>query len=133
MNKTSIIVGITVVTAITLIVWLYTSSIKIKQEFGEDSVVTSTEEKTERNIVETGEDKVFDKTSLKEYDGRKGNPLYVAVDGVVYDISDRKLLRGEFRRVLRPGRDSTRMIKRDPKLMDEIKNLPIVGTYNDEK
>ena len=39
------------------------------------------------NTQTTAIEKIFTATELAKYDGKNGNPAYVAVDGVVYDMS----------------------------------------------
>ena len=34
------------------------------------------------------EEKIFTEEELERYDGQNGNPAYVAIDGVVYDVTD---------------------------------------------
>lgn len=34
------------------------------------------------------EEKIFTEEELGKYDGQNGNPAYVAIDGVVYDVTD---------------------------------------------
>jgi len=55
------------------------------------SYSTSTEApqgKTQQSTRTTqSEQKIFSASELSQYDGKDGNPSYVAVDGVVYDLS----------------------------------------------
>ena len=34
------------------------------------------------------EEKIFTEKELGKYDGQNGNPAYVAIDGVVYDVTN---------------------------------------------
>lgn len=44
--------------------------------------------------TESWKEKVFTAAELKEFDGKNGRPVYVAVDGVVYDLSGVKYWKG---------------------------------------
>ena len=57
---------------------------------GDDTSVeekTATEE-TSPSTAPTEEEKTFTLEDLGEFDGKDGQPAYVAVDGVVYDVSN---------------------------------------------
>ena len=117
MSKAKIILGIVMVIVVAGVGILALTSFKLNESEDVQQTITKT-------------DKNFTKETIKDYNGKNGNPGYVAIDGVVYDISDKKLLRGSLRRELRPGVDATRFVKRDPRVMAVIKELPVVGTYN---
>lgn len=90
---------------------------------------------TEENATEgnddsaSEEDQVFTLEELSEYDGKDGNPAYVAVDGVVYDVSDIAVWEGgeHFSGVV-AGVDNTEKISQSPHGESVLENLPIVGT-----
>lgn len=52
------------------------------------------EEKAAEKKAEAWKDKVFTSEELKKFDGKSGRPVYVAVDGVVYDLSGVKYWKG---------------------------------------
>jgi predicted heme/steroid binding protein/YHS domain-containing protein len=52
------------------------------------------EGKAEEKKAEAWKEKVFTAEELKKFDGKKGQPVYVAVDGVVYDLSGVKYWKG---------------------------------------
>ncbi|MEW5907461.1 MAG: cytochrome b5 domain-containing protein [Elusimicrobiota bacterium] len=54
----------------------------------------SAAEKAEGKKAEEWKEKVFTAEELKKFDGKAGRPVYVAVDGVVYDLSKVKYWRG---------------------------------------
>jgi predicted heme/steroid binding protein/rhodanese-related sulfurtransferase len=68
---------------------------------------------------------------LSYYDGEDGRPAYVAVDGIIYDLTRSRLWRGGAHdpahgEVL-AGRDLTRKIKDSPHGTKHLKNYPVVG------
>lgn len=95
----------------------------------------TSEEVAEENATEETDDsaseegQVFTLEELSEYDGQDGNPAYVAVDGVVYDVSDIEAWEGgeHFSGVV-AGVDNTEKISESPHGDSVLENLPIVGT-----
>lgn len=75
------------------------------------------------------EGKVFTLEELSEFDGKDGNPAYVAVDGIVYDVSDIGVwANGEHFNGVEAGLDNTDKISASPHGESVLENLPIVGT-----
>ena len=77
---------------------------------------------------ESRNDKVFTKEELRKYDGKDGYPAYVAVDGVVYDVSKIFQWKGGMHYGLIAGQDLTAYFEgchSDNK--DIIKNAKRVG------
>jgi predicted heme/steroid binding protein len=61
------------------------------------------------------EDRVFTEAELRTYDGTRGNPVYIAYDGVVYDVSDAPLWRTGMHKDLHyAGLDLTRSLRKAP-------------------
>lgn len=90
----------------------------------------TTEETTEDADTQTTEEgQVFTLEDLSEYDGQDGNPAYVAVDGVVYDVTDNEAWEGgEHAGELIAGGDYTEEILESPHGESVLEDLPIVGT-----
>jgi predicted heme/steroid binding protein len=72
-------------------------------------------------------EKVFTLEELAKYDGKNGNPAYVAVNGVVYDVTDRPLWKNGTHNGHLAGTDQTELIKLSPHGQSKLKDLPVVG------
>ena len=125
MSKVKIIIAVICIAAVGSVMFLlYNLNGMGNGNVKDVSALTNTKES---NIKL--ENMVFDEETLKEYNGADGKSAYIAVDGIVYDITDQKFLPGRINRDLRPGRDATRLIQKTPQIIEDIKMLPIVGVY----
>ena len=74
---------------------------------------------------------------LAEFDGKNGQPAYVAVDGVIYDLTQSRLWRaGEHdpsHGEVQAGCDLTEMLKESPHGKKNLDRFPIVGRLVSEK
>jgi predicted heme/steroid binding protein len=75
--------------------------------------------------------KEFSVKELAKYNGKNGNPAYIAVDGVVYDVSNNKEWKnGEHiptQGKLKAGIDASEIILKSPHEKSVLKELPVVG------
>ena len=73
----------------------------------------------------------FNAEELAKYNGKDGNPAYVAVDGKVYDLSAVPQWTGGSHAggSLSAGMDQSEAIMRSPHGKDVLSRLPIVGLY----
>ncbi len=62
---------------------------------------------TELSSQEVSEVKYFTLDELKEFDGKDGKPAYVAVNGIVYDVTDVKAWAGGTHNSNQAGNDLT--------------------------
>jgi predicted heme/steroid binding protein len=90
-----------------------------------DIITTSTEGDTV--------DKIFTLEDLGQFDGKDGRPAYIAVDGVVYDVSgSRSWPEGEHTRCnlgAVAGQDLSQELKSAPGGMRAlVESLPVVGS-----
>lgn len=69
--------------------------------------------------------KTFTLAQLKKYDGQNGNPAYVAIDGVVYDVTS--AWGGGMHNGVTAGNDVSKDIGRSPHGKSVLKKLPVVG------
>lgn len=81
----------------------------------------------EREVV-VQESKEFTVEELSEYDGSMGKPAYVAVNGLVYDVSGNSTWSGGTHFGLYSGKDLSKEFKdcHDGKI-ELLKKLPIMG------
>ncbi len=77
-------------------------------------------------------EKTYTREELAEFDGKDGKPAYVAVDGVVYDVSGSALWRdGNHVRAHDAGADLSREITMAPHPKDRLERLLRVGVVAD--
>ena len=61
------------------------------------------------------QERVFTEAELRQYDGTKGRPVYIACGGIVYDVSDAPLWRAGMHQELHyAGLDLTRSLRKAP-------------------
>lgn len=69
---------------------------------------------------------------LAKYDGKNGNPAYVAVDGVIYDVTNVPEWKNGEHNGYTAGKDLTDAIKNvSPHGVSKLKNVPVVGKLAD--
>lgn len=65
---------------------------------------------------------------LAQYDGHNGQPAYVAVGGIIYDVSESPLWRdGNHEGAHQAGRDLTAELKTAPHVGAVVERFPSVG------
>ena len=65
---------------------------------------------------------------LKQYDGKNGNPAYVAVDGVIYDVTNVPQWKNGEHNGYSAGNDLTDIIKnKSPHGVKQLKGISVVG------
>ena len=72
------------------------------------------------------EEKVFTEEELERYDGQNGNPAYVAIDGVVYDVTDVSAWKGGVHHGNRAGQNVSEFIGKSPhgrKVLEKLKQV----------
>lgn len=76
------------------------------------------------------QEKQFTLEELSQYDGTKGKPAYVAVQGVVYDVSREATWGGGTHFGLTAGRDLTAQFQSCHGMAQILSRLPRVGTMS---
>lgn len=71
--------------------------------------------------------RVFTLSELKQYNGRNGKPAYIAVSGVVYDVTNVSAWSGGTHHGYSAGQDLTQAIQYAPHGTSVLQNLPVVG------
>ncbi|MGH2594038.1 MAG: cytochrome b5 domain-containing protein [Anaerolineae bacterium] len=82
------------------------------------------------------EDRIFSETELRQYDGTRGRPVYIACEGVVYDVSDAPLWRTGMHKDLHyAGLDLTRSLPKAPhdRRVFERMYVHVVGTLKPDE
>ncbi len=73
-------------------------------------------------------EKTFTIEELATYTGQDGNPAYIAVDGIVYDVTNISQWRNGIHNGFEAGRDLTEEIKTiSPHGVSKLKGVPVVG------
>ncbi|CZR10065.1 Predicted heme/steroid binding protein [Trichococcus ilyis] len=102
----------------------------------EDSATTSSEAMSASSSAEEAasgssatEMRTFTLEELSQYNGKNGQPAYVAVDGVVYDVTNVEAWKdGEHKQGLTAGNELTEEItNQSPHGTKVLEGLPIVG------
>lgn len=93
----------------------------------EDSATTSSEVVSVSSSAE--EMRTFTLEELSQYNGKDGQPAYVVVDGVVYDVTNVEAWKdGEHKLGLTAGNELTEEItNQSPHGLKVLEGLPIVG------
>jgi predicted heme/steroid binding protein len=73
----------------------------------------------------------FTLDELAQYDGKNGNDAYVAVDGLVYDVTNAAKWQNGSHYGVQAGTDCTTAISRSPHGTSVLDGLPIVGTLTE--
>ncbi|MBP2028575.1 putative heme/steroid binding protein [Acetoanaerobium pronyense] len=89
-----------------------------------DAPIESNEEEPE----EESEELLLTLEELAEFDGKDGRPAYVAVNGVIYDVTDSQRWSGGEHNGFEAGQDLTEEIENvSPHGVRTLENVPAVG------
>jgi predicted heme/steroid binding protein len=80
------------------------------------------------NSAGNGEEIVLTIEELAQYDGKDGRKAYVAVDGIIYDMTNSSAWRMGMHNGFQAGRDLTEAIKKEsPHGVSKLSNVPRIG------
>lgn len=68
---------------------------------------------------------------LAAFDGRNGRPAYIALDGMIYDVSNIKEWKGGSHHGCHAGQDITEAFKNSPHDSSIMKGVPAIGKLTD--
>jgi predicted heme/steroid binding protein len=92
----------------------------------------SAEETASAEPSAEGTELVLTTEELAQYDGKNGNPAYIAVDGVIYDVTNVPQWKNGDHNGFTAGRDLTDEIKNiSPHGVSKLKTVPVVGRLAD--
>lgn len=96
-------------------------------------ILTSCASSTDEVESPSAEDEiVLTLDELAEYDGKDGNPAYVAVDGVIYDFTDSDMWENGEHNGFEAGKDLTDEINNDsPHGVSVLSRMPVLGRISE--
>ena len=95
-----------------------------------------------KSAADTWKTRVFTSEELKKYNGKDGQPVYAAVDGIVYDLSKSKYWKtGQHMKLHDAGTDLTsaihnkapKFIHKDGKILEKMPKVGVMESYAREK
>ncbi len=101
-----------------------------QQSTTETTTETTTESTENTESTESTEAAALELTleELAKYNGQDGNPAYIAVDGVIYDVTDSPAWTNGGHNGFEAGQDLTDAIKnQSPHGVSMLEGLPVVG------
>jgi predicted heme/steroid binding protein len=72
---------------------------------------------------------LFNRETLSEFDGRDGRRAYIAIDGMVYDVTNSPRWPNGNHNGFQAGQDLSAQIPRDHRADMRFERFPVVGTY----
>ena len=92
------------------------------------TVTKSTSQVNTQNSTSVVTKQDYTLEQLKKYNGKNGNPAYVAIDGTIYDVTNAKnWSNGEHKNGIAAGKDLSKEIDGAPHGRDVLSGLTIIG------
>lgn len=87
---------------------------------------------TKGDDTASDEELVLTLDELAEFDGKDGSPAYIAVDGIIYDVTDSSMWAAGEHNGFEAGKDLTEEIKDvSPHGVSVLDRIPVVGKIAD--
>jgi predicted heme/steroid binding protein len=122
---------------VSLIQWQYRGSSIMRgviEAPGEGTEIpTETIVEPVENTEALPEERVFTLEELKQYNGSNNNPAYVAVDGIVYDVTNIARWAGGSHFGVRAGMDATQEYQQCHGLTGAVNKLPKIGVLQTQE
>lgn len=129
MKKTMIFLTASVITVALLFTGCASSKTSSLASSAETSAVVSADTSSTTSTASTAQKK-FTVTELADYNGLNGKSAYIAVDGIVYDVTNVKEWANGTHQDYAAGLDLTKEIKAAPHGVAQLDGVPFVGTLN---
>jgi len=98
------------------------------QDLNENNATPEVTEPSAQDESTASDEKIFTLDELKQYNGKDGKPAYVAVDGIVYDVSASDKWKNGDHNGFEAGNDLTDEIKNvSPHGVKMLDRAPVVG------
>ncbi len=92
------------------------------------SAATSNTTSTVSTAATATGQKAFTLDELKTYNGQNGNAAYIAINGVVYDVTNEIKWRNGMHQGFQAGQNLTDAIANSPHGTSKLEGIPVVGT-----
>lgn len=90
--------------------------------------ITSSSSNSGVSVATVSSKEEFSIEELSKYNGQNGNPAYISVDGIVYDVTNAKDWKnGKHKDGVTAGKDLSEIINQSPHGKEVLKDLPVVG------
>lgn len=113
--------------AVFLTTWIALTGCASKNSVGSSSAGSTTIAPSSSSVSAASAAKVFTLSELKQYNGQNGKPAYIAVSGVVYDVTNANGWSGGTHHGYSAGQDLTGAIQQSPHGTAVLQGLPVVG------
>lgn len=105
----------------------------LNDEDSENHENISNDNSGDGDVTENDPERIFTLEELSTFDGNNGRPAYVAVDGIVYDLTDSGAWKNGRHNGFTAGKDLTEEIKEvSPHGVKNLEGISIVGKLTEE-